>query len=191
MAGGIGCIIKSQTLQAGEPFVLPPGAVILGANDVDSLNSVCNSLTGLETLGCYIAFIGSHDYSSEAFSYKNRVFARGYRLNNIDTLFTTEINNTDGDECVVLTAVGEKLLDANIGVIQYVEKHVGIDGTDQTCVGMLLIKTIPSVANNLELLFRLDAEDTGQNTNTFPRIPFIPLADYANIHKPACPGALV
>lgn len=55
------CITKSITLSPGEPFVLPAGATLIGATDVDAIDSTCADLTDLEEYQCYefkIAFHG-------------------------------------------------------------------------------------------------------------------------------------
>lgn len=52
------CITKSITLSPGEPFVLPAGATIIGATDVDAIDSTCADLTDLEEYQCYEMLFG-------------------------------------------------------------------------------------------------------------------------------------
>ena len=50
---GSNCIVKSQTLVAGESFILPPGATLIGASNPSNFTSTC-PIPALETPECYV-----------------------------------------------------------------------------------------------------------------------------------------
>jgi hypothetical protein len=63
MANPQTCVIKSVTLQPGEPFNLPPGAEILFATDIANLSSTCPIPDNLEELECYIISIAAVSFN--------------------------------------------------------------------------------------------------------------------------------
>ena len=61
----VNCIYRAVTLQAGESFVLPPGAELLGVSDIGNITSTCNT-DNLEEALCYTMEFGVSENESSS-----------------------------------------------------------------------------------------------------------------------------
>jgi hypothetical protein len=169
-------IIKSVTLVGGEKFTLPPNSKLLGGTDIDALTSNCDIPT-LEALSCYIAAIGSGGDGGDTEMFEgggggSGAHISGFTFNDVDTNFTASYGS-DVNGVFNLTALGIELSSLIGGIVQTAnaERHDNSRGA----INYFLIQTIPSIANNLKLIFRGSAPlDLTPSTNSqvFSRISF-------------------
>lgn len=183
-------IIKSATLIAGEKFTLPPNSVLIGSTDIGDLSSNCD-IPDLEEIACYVFIFAAAAYDGTPSQYfeggdAQDVHITGYRFNGIDTIFTTDYKaNAIG--IFDIDAIATELKGDVGGVIKTVSGVYVNSG--RGALNYLLVQTIPSIADNLELIFAGTIPDDNYNT-AISRVPLITLEsatslNYANL--PACP----
>lgn len=150
-------IYKSVTLQPGEPFTLPPGAVLISAESPDDISSTCD--IDLEELACYTFVFGnaaSDGNNSQLFESetagKSNVKVIGISVNGTDYLFSSPQLSRDDDgryldpdliNAINSTAAGQVLLNASYGYWQ-----MGENGT----INYITFQGAPSVAEGLSLI---------------------------------------
>lgn len=149
------------TLAEGESYVLPPGAVLVGASDPSLLTSLndCLDLTGVETPECY-GF-----YFHESVANPNPGFGdtvlEGIQINNVRYPFSSSIVVTNAayfcDDCVptaLVNAFSNAVLSTSIGnvftdITGYSDdwnQPVFPSNPDRANIFVLCWKTIPSLA---------------------------------------------
>lgn len=199
------CTTKSIKLLSGESFILPPGAKVIGATDPAFLTSKddCADLTNLETLQCYICAIpiaaensGDEQYwESRSTVYTSTPALKGYVLNDETPVFFTQ--GTHSNVIGAYWFYDPGILSDNI--VFQTELKTLIPGIVQTVVGnanggntgtlnYILIKTIPSIADNLELIVQVDS--VGSLGIAYGHFKFKPIDDFAGYaNLPECPSA--
>lgn len=173
MASAATKALRTATLVAGEKFILPPGAVLKGSTNNNAFTSSC-ILPTLETLACYVAiFASNHQEDDYGYFEGNQAYITGYRVSGVDTLFPEPFRGSDPLGLFDLNAIAEALQTAFPGIVAYAADTHGDNSRGQ--LNYLLIQTIPSLAENLELLFQggapLDVEPQG-NIYAVSRVPF-------------------
>ena len=154
------CIINSVTLQAGESFVLPPGAQVISVTNQTALTSVdnCLDLTQVETPVCYCFQI----ISTESSGVPSMVY-------NEDNVYIKALYLSNTDQEYAMTELGGSPAGGwgNIyaGIISSLEGAVNIGATiSGACVTQdsdgsgpagnvitVCFKTVPSIGNYLFL----------------------------------------
>lgn len=188
------CILNSITLAAGETFILPKGATLVGSTDNDSIESECQDLNNLEDLSCFSAALGSYHGNSngvtEYFEADN-IRCYGYKLNGIFYEFPSAIINSGAAGSFDMIAIGNYLKAAIPSILSF-SVNYKID-TSRGSLSAISIKTIPSIANNLILVAStfapIGGPATGGSIYTYESI-FRPSTD-ANLilefDPPICP----
>lgn len=157
-------IYKSETLQTGEKFTLPPDSVLIGADDVEALDSTCD-IPVLENMACYeIVIIGSreddgspsHPYEEESFSLTSmNVGGVEYNFDDIPVNFFGVFNLTDLKTYIA----------ANIPILIQVSSNTGTDtGLSRGGTTSLCFKTLPSLASNIYITASTNYPDSGSIT---------------------------
>ena len=170
------CTYHTVTLQPGEQFNLPPGAVIVSVTDPGAITSVsdCANLDNIETPQCYIVAVGKPDCPSNMC--RANVF--GYILNGVEYPFSSPIYvNTDQD------AIADSITASAIGGAAIIQLCSGNKYLHQADAGnpgdtwWYTISTIPSIGNNLALYGDIQySNDNGSGWTNFPNIwPFEPI----------------
>ena len=164
----LSCTTKSIKLASGESFILPPGAKLIGASNASLLTAKddCISTENLEELQCYVCLvpIGAKETNvfnpSEQYweSHNNNVTGSpkltGYNLNGTYTAFSTgPFVAYDPGYFLGTTLVDE--IKGISGVIDFIYNTANFD-IEEGQLNMFIIQTIPSVANNLELVVSVD-----------------------------------
>lgn len=174
----LSCTTKSVKLASGESFILPPGAKLIGATNASLLTAKddCISTENLEELQCYVCLVpigaketnlfnGSEQYWESHDSIKTgSPRLTGYVLNGTYTAFSTgPFIAFDPGYFQGTTLVDE--IKAISGVIDFIY-NTGTFDMQEGQLNMFIIQTIPSVANNLELVVNVDVPsivDPGSN----------------------------
>ena len=182
------CFIKSITLQAGEPFTLPPGATIISTDDPGSIEGDCVDLTNLETLECYcFQVLATEEAGGTDPVFKwNNVAVYGLFLSDSNTLYSFVPS--------YLTGIGP--IQINIANYMYNTPSIGALITD-VCVtydndgavdrGQVLticFKTLPSIGSKLFLQASTHAQLSPDFTSYY-YLPAIPHVDVTS-NKCAC-----
>jgi hypothetical protein len=171
-------LIKSVSLLNGESFVLPPGAVLKGSSN-NSFTSTCD-LPTLETLSCYVAIVGGGGDSGDgvhAIFEAGNSHLTGVRFNKVETAFTTGYDANNDGQFDLISVSAEVKAKVN-GIVATAYGYRGdLDGGgsgERGSLNYILIQTIPSIADNLELLFQgsMPVAGIGATTAT-SRVPFI------------------
>lgn len=193
---------RSITLQPGEQFTLPPNAELIGATNSGALESTC-TIPELEDLACYVASLAT---LSNAQTGSDTVFwghdtgvapgaakIAGYSLSGTKTYFVGDYRNDDPGAFLdmrfsasTIASVVAEMITNGLGIVASATGVEPGDGDNGT-ITYFLIKTIPSIANNLKLLYRSSAPGTG---TVEYEVPFVPIADVVagdNSTIPACP----
>lgn len=153
------CIIKSVTLQANETFVLPPGAELIAATDVNLITVSpveCAPTDNLETLKCY-----AFRFSGQEGTFNNRTqnweqaennfYVNGIVVNDVYYPFNNTIqafqNNTSFQTSLNSITQYSGIITAYYNDYDYDSR--GNSGW----TNVVYIKTIPSIANTL--LFKI------------------------------------
>lgn len=151
-------IIKSVVLVPGEKFTLPPESTLIGSSNTVDLTSNCEIPT-LEELSCYVAIIaaGADDGSSTQYYEGDAAHLLGYRLNGVVTYFAgagaTGGGHLPNDVSGLfdLTALGTEIKTLLPAIID--TDGFGVSDNDRGGLNIFLIQTIPSIANNLQLVY--------------------------------------
>lgn len=166
------CIIKSVTLQANETFVLPPGAELIAATDVNLITVSpveCAPTDNLETLKCYaFRFSGQMDHSGSPRKENwegpgdSNFIVSGITVNDIYYPFSSSIEawqNSTSWSTALNSIVQFSGIFTNI---------TSVFGYDSTFLGasrgwttLVTLKTIPSIANNMLIKISTLTNDQG------------------------------
>lgn len=174
------CIIKSTTLVPGDIFVLPPGATMIGASDVESLESTCVDLTDLEEMECYIAKVVIFDNDNgtgEWFEgYPSYQCISGYSLNGVQYDFAT-CGTPDAGYYHYAYSPGHFLYDLRTAIPGIIDSNgYGTNqGSTYNYMFVYQILTVPSIGDNLEIMITTSAESW--DTNAGYRVKFVKRAD--------------
>jgi hypothetical protein len=156
-------IYRSITLAAGESYVLPAGAELVGVNGSITSDANCAGTASVETLGCYIAGIGAYSDGGDATygetnngSGEYPLVCKGAYQNGIYIPFTSgdlQAGLGGGNAgCFDGLTLGTKLIEIIPGVIQRAATVVtGTSSTVDNCLTFIQIQTVPSLAENLYL----------------------------------------
>ena len=186
-------IIKAVTLVPGEKFTLPPGSKLIGSTDLGNLTSNCD-IPELEELQCYVAIIGSNtDNGTSGAAYYEGEMSRltGFRLNGTLKNFTSAYAANDNTGLFDLETLGEELMTAMPGIIA--TDFFRVTDDDRGGLNILLIQTIPSIGEKIQLVYKSSAaiDVSGvNNSEATSYIEFMTRAqaialDYADV--PVCP----
>ena len=151
MAIATPCIYKSITLQPGESFTLPPGAILLGATDSTALtsNNGCLNLDNLETPQCYyFRFSGADEDDpgrTENWDQSN-FYVDGFYVG--DTYYPSSLGGG-----IPSTPFWTLILNALPGVFTNINSAYDYDpvflGASRGWSATLTFDTIPSIGDNL------------------------------------------
>jgi hypothetical protein len=163
------CVTSSITLQPNQPFVLPPGSTIIGTTDTASITSTCVDLTTLETFDCYVARFagfsqGSGNGDTEYWEPgEQRIY--GYKLNNIYTPFSVPLENNGTQGSFDMSDLANKLTALIPSIIATSISYKGHSTNGSNRMSCIVIKTLPSIANSLKIVYGTDAPlDTAGTT---------------------------
>jgi hypothetical protein len=167
------CVIKTITLQPGEPYNLPPGAELISATDINALTSTCPLPPNLEQPEYWVLILASSENDDSADYYSNPRFGiGGYELSGVYTSFSkyypmgTDPNQAD-EGCWDLNDVKNGFLTIpgvfGINTVNGLEYEDGLD--ENGCKNAWTFKIIPSVAKNLYIVTGNSA-DLGNTKNT-------------------------
>lgn len=161
-----GCTYQSVTLSAGEQFILPPGAVLVSASDINNITSTDNCLdtSHIEPLQSYLFLLGgiSHTNSSPYQLFESNtqtVYALRIGSQVIDI---TDISNTAGYGKFDVDDIATALRAVVTGTFySYAGNYTG--DSNHGYVTQLKVCTYPSVGKDMALQVRTDvaAGDTG------------------------------
>lgn len=160
LAPSTSCITTSIDLVPGQSFVLPPNSKVIAASDIDNLTSVCADLDNLETYSCFVALIATNPDDGNVINYLEGSDdgpggrAQGYRLNDVEYEFSRVYNvHASGGfptgQIDDFQAMADELKKRVPGITSVKIAYI----TDNTrgVINYLFIKTIPSVANRLQI----------------------------------------
>ena len=176
-----GCTYQSITLNAGDQFILPPGTQLVSVSDINNITSTDNCLdtSNLEELTCYVARIVGFNQSDGVGSWFETIPTEynrlvGYSLNGESVITGSwDYNSFDGG-----------FLDDMVSRIPGIVDHnhfYTYDGSSVNDYWSYQIKTFPSIAENLEILQQVKAENFledggGDPLPVYYRVKFEPRA---------------
>ncbi len=183
------CIKKSITLLAGEPFILPPGATLLGSTDSSAFTSDCTIPEDLEELQCY-AFVfgnaqteGSNDQIFEA----GGTPAVGLQYNNTYYAFPTEFPADGSTGYYDINGIIAAINGTSAGTIIF-EASTGMhDGGDEGVMSFIVFKSLPSMIQDLSIRFTTSNSSEFDGELLYFNIPanaYANVADYEGM--PSC-----
>jgi hypothetical protein len=168
-------IYRSITLAAGESYVLPAGAELVGVSGSITDEAGCASLANVETLGCYIAGIGAYSAAGDpTYGETNNgsgeypLVCKGAYQNGIYIPFTSgdlQAGLGGGNAgCFDGIVLGTKLIEIIPGIIQIDASSVnGTSPSAGNCLTFIQIQTVPSLAENLYLWMAHSVSMAGDN----------------------------
>jgi hypothetical protein len=197
-------IVKSVTLKPGEPFTLPPGATLIASDNADVLESTCD-IPELESLQCY-AFqiaVGDHDNSDTILWDAQGFTIVGWRYNG--ALYTVDGLVRPNDlgcfafasfpSVTIVDTLSKPLKDAADAAGIFIDSIVtGSDGGDgdNGCINYVVVKTIPSVIEKLEIVAETSKDGFGSSTYPLAYFKPVPYSDYSGYSNlPACPSSSI
>lgn len=164
------CEYKSVTLKAGQKFILPNGDVIIGATNPNAIESTCD-LGTLEDLKCFVSIvsIAADDGNQSQFYEESSISMTGYRLNGTYVAFSQSYPTYDPGFFTNNSALLDEIKKIpGVADVLYGYQSNYYRGTKH----YFLIKTIPSIADNLELVATTAPAGTGFTSNTEVRWGF-------------------
>lgn len=191
----IPCVDKytTVTLAEGESYVLPPGAVLVGATDPSLLTSLndCLDLDNLEEFECYVCPIpiGAEDgddsqYWEPTIGTNSETNITGYTLSGISYNFSTSYESASIGNFINTT----NLLNELKAVLPITfATYASVSDVNRGTLNYFVIKTIPSIAKSLYLTIKVKAPVSWENDANayFKFVPIADLAGYTNV--PSCP----
>lgn len=186
------CLIKTVTLQPGEPYNLPPGAELISATNINALTSTCPIPSTIEQPEDWVLVIaGSENEDTNDYYGRPRFGIGGYELGGVYTEFPsyyqtggnpdTELAN---EGCFDMNAVATGLLTIPgvyaVNVSNGIEKYDG--NQDNGCKCAWTMKIVPSVAASLYIVMGNSA-DLNNSTSTEVR-QYHRLVTYADAIDP-------
>lgn len=157
MAAPTACITNSIILQPGTSFVLPPGSTLIGTSNISNLTSTCADLTKLEQSECYVLMLaginGDNDGRSEYFEDGQQKII-GLNYNGVYISFGAgEIFNTSSGGTFNMSLLYDRIKQYISGTAFGNVNYFTASPNDSTR-SSLAIKTIPSIANNLQVVLQ-------------------------------------
>lgn len=177
------CKFKAVTLAAGETFVLPPGAVLIGSTDESNFTADCD-IPPLETPECYTFNVVATEESggtTPVFKADN-IKVLGFYLTNTKTFhpFPVPTNSFTA----ILANIAGQIPQTDLGPI-FTDICVNSDddsGGDRGQAAGVTFKTIPSIGDNLQVRVSTSALLDPDFTYTFNT----PVYKYADAPGPKC-----
>jgi hypothetical protein len=164
----IACTYQSITLQAGESFILPPGAELVSASNLSNITSEndCLDLTNIEEVQCYgVIFGDSNPGGSETPVYAT-VDIYGLRVDNIDYPFvgtiTANSSATAIKSAIDTTTFGPLITNITIQLV---------DSPDRGNVLYVAFQSIPSITSDMYFYGLGTGEISGDSPGTSASIP--------------------
>lgn len=193
MASSTNCIYKTVTLQAGEQFNLPPGAVIIGSSDSSAFTSTCPIPDGEEAI-CYVAATpSSNDCGSNSSYWEPTIGTNattnlwGYEFNGVMVPFASQ-KPTVNPGHLITTDVGAAY--AEMALVMPILGTAFGYGCDAGygCLNYFVIKTFPSIAKTLKMVWNIDGPVIN-NSQAFAWFEFVPISQYDTGRDgfPGCP----
>lgn len=144
-------INKSVVLQPGEQYILPPGAVIVGASSPTSLNSSC-PIGELEDLECYAFILGNaqEDGNNEQLFEDQSFPALGFSANGVYRDFPSPFYPVQDNGRYDLEAI-VAAINIQTGGALVTPVTAFVSRGDNGTMSYIVFKSIPSVAKTLEL----------------------------------------
>lgn len=153
------CTYQSISLQPGESFVLPPGAILIGATDSGQLSSAndCLDTANLEQRACYFIEISQTDNDApDDTSNYEEVYLKGIRLNNTFIPFASPISFITEFNTIGILGPDSSLLKAQlINLVGNVFGSWNILRKGTTSYGFTIwyvFQTIPSIVQDLAVV---------------------------------------
>jgi hypothetical protein len=196
MATPTPCAIRSITLQAGESYVLPPGAEIISATDVTLIqsNNDCANLDNVEDLNCYIfVLIGGKNEGSDSNPWQTDAETRVNSLT-VGQIIYSNVTAGMGDAGNYFTDQLASIIsaDQNLNGILLdptsawaVDTETSPDNT-RGAVATLCFKTVPSLAAEMYLTIQTRLAATPSPTFAFAKVYPILYTDYTGVGKCSC-----
>jgi len=186
-------VYKSLTLAPGDSYVLPAGATIVSLSNPDIFSSQngCANTDNLQKLGCYICPIpiaaddGNNRQYWEAQGGGDPSLI-GYVLNGVYTAFSTSFGSWDPGRFNDPTALKNEIL--NIPGVAFVDYSSTNNDFHTGTLNYILITTISSIANNLELVVNTTANRITPPTDAkgyFKFVTYASMNGYSGL--PTCP----
>jgi len=141
------CIYRSIALAAGESFVLPPGAELIGATDSTQLSAEndCANFDNLESISCFGTTWGDSNPGSGGQSpvYED-VFLYGITVNGVNYPFSSSVLDTGSTSTEILAALNETPFGASFSDC---DTSLSTD-SNRGNVLYVSFKTIPSIVED-------------------------------------------
>lgn len=192
-------VYRSITLAAGESYVLPAGAELVGVNGSITDEGNCANTANIETLSCYIALIGASvtdngnsNYGESEQSGGTPYVIQGVYQNGIYTQFTAgPSTGIGGGGLFDALGIGLAIQGIVPGIIDYAGHTVVHTSPSDNGLTYVLIYTVPSLAENLYLWGENTAPlDGSAVSNVTQLLPFRPYSYYESngySSLPTCP----
>jgi hypothetical protein len=178
--------LVSVTLSAGQSFILPPGATLVGASDINSLQSDCADLLNLEQFECYVCAIpiaaedgGATTASSQYWEANTGgvIAMRGYNFNGADYGFSSQPQDLGDQGHFNGGLVDNALVQLKNDIPGIIATSYQIRTfTDKGSLNFILIKTFPSIADNLKIIVATSLPEGEYNLGV-GHFPFIKKSD--------------
>jgi len=196
MATPTPCPIRSITLQAGESYVLPPGAEIISATDIDLIESTndCANLDNVEDLNCYIfVLIGAKETGSDSNPWQEDSETQVNSLT-VGQIIYSNVTTIMGDAGDYFTDRLASIIsaDQNLnGILLDPTSAWAVDtetnpNNSRGAVATLCFKTVPSLAAQMYLTIQTRLEGTPSPTFAYARVYPILHSDYTGVGKCSC-----
>lgn len=189
------CAYRSITLQAGESYVLPPGAEIISATDPTLIESVndCANLDNIEELQCYIfVLIGGKNLGlyTPTVPWQSGSETQVNSLT-VGQIVYSNVSATMGDAGDYFTSSLASIINADQNLngilLDVTSQWQDDDGSDRGAVATLCFKTVPSLASQMYLTIQTRLIDTPPvETRAYAKVYPIPWDDYTGYGKCSC-----
>jgi hypothetical protein len=177
---------KSVALVAGEQFILPPGATIVGGTNINAITSTCEIPTDLEELECFATtFAESNPGGSETPVYDD-VVINGIRVDNIEYPFAFPISVYTTNPIII-----DALNTTPYGAVIFSIANSFANSPSRGQVNYIVLTTFPAIAKD----FYFYGNGTGKvNSPTsssipisFKLIPYDERDTSGELSWPSCP----
>jgi len=192
-------IYRSITLAAGESYVLPAGAELVGVSGSITSDAECAGTANVETLTCYIAAIGASanndnhsEFGESEGNNSTPLSVQGIYQNGVYTPFIDGPSTGIGaGGCFDGNGIGLAVQKVVPGVVNYAGRTSIQTNPSYNCITYILIYTVPSLAENLYLWTDNSAPLDSGTSNVTQLLPFKTYATYENngySNLPTCPN---
>lgn len=158
MASQSNCKYASITLNEGDQFTLPPGAVIIAATDTSAFTSTCPVPDNLENYACYISYFFATEADGSANDICQDVCIYGIHINGEDIGFSEckAVNKYDCSGCDMGPWLQNELNTMAGGSYNGIFKNFDVycsydSGRGAVCA--VNFKTLPSIADGKNVYF--------------------------------------